>query len=54
MKIKIGDTTYTGIKEKSPAWYIWNLIQAIGFMISIAATVTITWALICFIILALG
>lgn len=54
MKIKVGDTTYTSIKEKSPAWYTCKAIQAIGFIIGIITIIALAWALTAATILILG
>ena len=54
MKIRVGDTTYTSIKEKSPAWYTCKVIQAIGFMIGIIAMTALIWAFTAATILILG
>ena len=53
MKFRVGDTTYTGIKEKSLAWYSWKTIKAIGSFIATTLYV-LSVLLVVAIMIALG
>ncbi len=54
MKFRVGDTTYTGIKEKSLAWYTWICLQTIGLFAISLVIVFVLWALVSATILVLG
>ena len=53
MKFKVGDTTYTSIKEKSLAWYSWKTIKAIGSFIATTLCVLFVF-IVCALMIALG
>lgn len=54
MRIKVGGVTYTGIKEKSPAWYIWKTLQAIGLILETIILAFLLWAFAAATIIILG
>lgn len=54
MKLKVGEVTYTGVKENSLAWYLWLGLQAIGWLVISLGIIAIMWVFVCATILLLG